>query len=158
MARSFTREEYVSALEAIGWLAALPVDARRKLNTQLAKKFRTAGGERLSAKVLYSALSVTSFDAEMIEGWGPKSECSYHSLVRQLAEHSFGQDPRQTRPAREEGQRLLRARRPAPPHHRALGNRLGRRSHHRGARERRPMDVTARPHRQGGAARRIRSA
>jgi hypothetical protein len=88
VAKSFTQEGYWRALEQCGWLAALPAQARRKLQRGLAKEF--GGVSKRSSIDLFHLLAVTILDMEMIEGCGPKEECSYYSAIRELAQSSFG--------------------------------------------------------------------
>jgi len=83
--KRFTSKEYLDALEKIGWLAALPADARRELGDRVT---RAKGG---ASTDLCPSLAAVTFDAEMIYGQGPRDADSYHGLIKLLADGSFGQ-------------------------------------------------------------------
>ncbi len=86
MVRQFTKREFLGELEAIGFRDALSDEARKSVAKAFAKKKKVSSAD----PALFLPLAVTMFDAEMIEGDGPDNPLSYHSLLTQLAEHSFG--------------------------------------------------------------------
>src|SRR5262245_18070144 len=79
-----TEGEFWRTLEEIGWLAALPDAERNRLRGALADAFSR------DPQYAFYALAVTSFEPECIECSGPAEECSYYSVVSQLARASFG--------------------------------------------------------------------
>jgi hypothetical protein len=78
------KQQYWEALNAIGWFGLLPEDERHRAQNALHHAFDH------DPKLAYFSLAVTSFDPECIEGDGPDSLCSYHSVLQQLAEASYG--------------------------------------------------------------------
>ncbi len=76
--------DYWHKLQACGWLEVVPTAEHRALRERIGEALR----ER--PEVVYQALATTSLDLECIEGSGPDELCSYHSVLRQLAEASGG--------------------------------------------------------------------
>ena len=76
--------DYWHRLQACGWLDAVPATEHRALRERIGEALR----ER--PQVVFQALAATALDLECIEGSGPDELCSYHSVLRQLAEASGG--------------------------------------------------------------------
>jgi len=79
-----TEHEFFDTLEVIGWIDAVPKPECTRLSTAVADAFTR------DPKYAFYSLAVTSFDPECIEGSGPDDDCSYYSVVTQLAKASYG--------------------------------------------------------------------
>jgi hypothetical protein len=77
-------ETYLRRVKDSGWLEGRNERAADALEQRIRDSFA-----KNPASAFY-ALADTSFDAECIESSGPNEECSYHSVLMQLAEHSRG--------------------------------------------------------------------
>ena len=80
-----TEGEFLATLEEIGWLDAVPP---RGAPRGFAPRWRVRS--LADPRYAFYALAVTGFDPECIEGSGADEPCSYHSVITQLAEASYG--------------------------------------------------------------------
>jgi len=77
-------QQYGDTLNAIGWFELLPATESQRARHALHLAFDR------DLTLAYFGLAVTSFDPECIEEAGPESVCSYSSVLRQLADASYG--------------------------------------------------------------------
>jgi hypothetical protein len=82
--QAMTVERYLDRLKGVGWFEGRSERATQALAVRVRKAFAD------KASHAFYALADTSFDAECIEATGPDEECSYHSVLMQLAEVSRG--------------------------------------------------------------------
>ncbi len=83
-AHTLSAEEYWNALVETGWLSAIPEDDHDDMRE------RVLAAHANDKNFTCYALAVTSFDMECIERVGPDEPNSYHGVLTQLGEDSYG--------------------------------------------------------------------